>query len=182
MKELPVRKPVRLKGYDYSSAGCYFVTFCVQDGHELLGEIVGDDAHIVPLKLAYSEYGATTDQFIKSIDTRYADVFVDKYVIMPNHVHMILVLKNTSETMKKEDGTMWASSPTKTSVSSVVRSLKILTAKKCGFSFWQRSFYDHIIRDEAEYQRIWSYIDQNPANWKKDRYYKQRGIPCQKKS
>ena len=164
MKELPVRKPNRLKGYDYSNARCYFITFCVKDGHELLGEIVGDDAHIVPPKVIYSEYGEITDRFIKNIDTAHTNVFVDKYVIMPNHVHIILVLKDGC-------GTMWASSPTKTTISNVVRSLKTLIAKKCGFSFWQRSFHDHIIRNEAEYQRIWKYIDQNPANWENDRYH-----------
>jgi len=137
----------------------------VKDGHELLGEIVGDDAHIVPPKVVYSEYGEITDQFIKNISATYADIVVDKYVIMPNHVHIMLVLKAGS-------GTMWASSPTKKTISTVVRSLKILTAKKCGFSFWQRSFHDHIIRDEAEYKRIWQYIDQNPANWENDPYHK----------
>jgi len=164
MKELPERKPLRLKGYDYSSAGCYFITLCVEDGHELLGEIVGDDAHIVPSKVIYSAYGEIVDQFIQNINTAYTDVLVDQYVIMPNHVHIILLVKNGS-------GTMWASPPTKTTVPNIVRSLKTLTAKKCGFSFWQRSFYDHIIQDEAEYQRIWNYIDQNPANWENDRYH-----------
>ena len=155
---------MRLKRYDYANARCYFITICVKNGHELLGELVGDDAHIVPPKVMYSEYGKITDQFINRINRVYTDIFVDKYVNMPNHVHMILVLKNRS-------GTMWASSPTQTTIPNVIRSLKILIAKKCGFSLWQRSYHDHIIRDEAEYQKIYHYIDQNPARWTKDRYY-----------
>jgi REP element-mobilizing transposase RayT len=88
-------------------------------------------------------------------------------VIMPNHVHMILVLRDT----KGSDGTMWASSPTAMRIPSVVRSMKTLVAKKCGFSFWQRAYHDHIIRDEAEYQKIWQYIDENPIRWHEDCYF-----------
>jgi hypothetical protein len=107
---------------DYSKAVCYFITICVKDKHKMLGGIVGDDAHIVP-----PQYGDIVDKYIKNINGSYLDVFVDKYVIMPNHIHMILVLG-------KSNGTMWASSPTVTRIPDIIRSLKIVVAKECGFS------------------------------------------------
>ena len=98
----------------------------------------------------------------------YQDIFVDKYIIMPNHIHMILVLCDTDTV---ESGTMRASSPTAALIPGVIRSLKTLVAKECGFSFWQRSYHDHIIRNEDEYLRIWQYIYENPARWSEDIYY-----------
>jgi len=130
----------------------------------LLGQVVGSGFHPRPF-VELTELGMEiqkTIEYVQSEGNRGVDI--QKYVIMPNHVHMILVLKNRS-------GTMWASSPTQTTIPNVIRSLKILIAKKCGFSLWQRSYHDHIIRDEAEYQKIYHYIDQNPARWTKDRYY-----------
>ena len=168
MKELPKRKKIRLNGYDYSRTGYYFITICVKDKHEILGEIVGDDAHIVPSTdiptITLSKFGIISDKFIKNIDNTYPDVTVDKYVIMPNHIHLILVIHR-----KPGHGPMRASVPTAV-ISNIVRSLKILVTKECGFSFWQRSYHDHIIRDEDEYRRIWQYIDENPAKWHEDCY------------
>ena len=81
--ELPVRKNIRLNDYDYSAAGYYYVTICVKDKHKLLGEFVGDDAHIVPQTMIKSKFGDIVDKYIKNIETAYNDVLVDKYVIMP---------------------------------------------------------------------------------------------------
>ncbi len=93
--DLPKRKPTRLKGYDYSMPGAYFITICVKARKELLSEIiVGDDAHIVPTnKLSY--YGSVCDKYINNINIRYENVAVDKYVIMPNHIHLIIFLHGT---------------------------------------------------------------------------------------
>ncbi len=156
---LPKRKNVRLCGYDYSVEGAYFITICVKDKKQILSKIVGDDAHIVPQN-HLSIYGLICDKYIKNINAVYENVSVDKYVIMPNHVHMIISLH----------GTMRASSPTKT-ISDVVRSFKTLVTKEVGKSFWQRSFYDHIIRGDADYRGVWEYIDTNVARWEKDALY-----------
>ena len=164
--ELQIRKNIRLYGYDYSSAGYYFITICVKDRKELLGKVVGDDAHIVPPIVELSEYGIITEKYINNINKMNQDIFVDKYIIMPNHIHMILVLRNA-----QDSGTMRASSPTASKIPGTIRSMKILVTKECGFSFWQRSFHDHIIRDEAEYRSIWQYIDVNPALWDEDMYH-----------
>ena len=88
---------------------------------------------------------------------------IDAYVIMPNHVHMIVRIE-------PEDGAMWASTPTQ-SISDRIRSLKTLVSKKIGVSIWQRSFYDHVIRSEKDYLSIRQYIDDNPAGWAEDEYY-----------
>jgi len=158
MKELPVRKNIRLKGYDYSNAGYYFVTICVKDGHELLWNETPVGAHIVrPL----SDIGMVTKKSIENITEIYSNVIVDKYTIMPNHVHMILRIENGGRTM---------CAPT-SHVSNMIKQCKEYVTKQIGFSIWQRSYHDHIIRDKAEYQKIWKYIDQNPTRWTEDCYY-----------
>jgi len=166
MKDLLKRKQIRLKDYDYSSAGMYFLTVCVNDRHEMLGKVVVDDAHIVQQFTQLSGQGKIVQKYIENINLVYDDVLVDKYVIMPNHIHMIIVLGYTSE-----NWTMWASSTTKVPISNIIRSFKVLVSKEIGFSIFQRSYHDHIIRNESEYQKIWQYIDTNPAKWEEDKYY-----------
>ncbi|MGN1467305.1 MAG: transposase [Ruminococcus sp.] len=163
-KELPQRKHIRLKEYDYSNNGCYFVTICVKEHKQMLGRIkVGRDAFIPPkIKLTY--IGETADKYIKNINYAYDNITVDKYVIMPNHIHMIITIKNGMV----NNGGMKASRPT---LHTIVRSLKTMITKQIGFSVWQTSYYDHIIRTEKEYQEIWRYIDNNPAKWEQDELF-----------
>jgi len=167
LKELPVRKGVRLKGHDYASAGYYFVTFCVKDKHELLGEIKADVGAIInrppPPTIRLSEYGQVVQAAIQEIPVHYTGVVVDKYVIMPNHIHMILMLGHGRLII----------APTKTSatVSTIIKQLKRQASKQVGFSLWQKSFHDRIIRDEADYHRACQYIADNPAKWTEDEYY-----------
>ena len=118
--------------------------------------VVGADAHIGP-RIELSEYGKIVEKYMQRIPG------IGKYVIMPNHIHMIIEILT-------EDGSMWASTPTQ-SVSQRVRSFKTLVSKESGVSLWQRSFYDHVIRSEADYLSIWQYIDENPAYWAEDEYY-----------
>ena len=159
--EPPKRKSPRLKGFDYSSPGAYFITICIKDRRELLSKIiVGDDAHIVP-ENHLLKYGLICKKYINNINIKYENVMVDKYVIMPNHIHLIISLR----------GTMRASSPTN-SIKSIVRSFKTMATKEIGHSIWQRSYHDHIIRDENDYQKIWEYIDTNAIRWKEDCFYK----------
>jgi len=151
---------MRLKEYDYSSAGYYFITICIKNRHELLGEIVGDAAlGVPPGKL--TKVGTIVRQRIERINTS-SHCQVDNFVIMPNHVHLLLAIKS---------GTPRAASPTKAAIPQIVNALKSLTSKEFGESIWQRSYHDHIIRDEFEYRRIWQYIDNNPATWTNDCYY-----------
>ena len=146
----PERKSNRLPEYDYSTNGAYFVTICTRDRRCLLSQVVGDDAHIVP-----KPYGRIAEKYIRNVPE------IEKYVIMPDHIHMIIRLHN---------GSMPASTPTdankrKNSISSIVRSIKILTTKETGESIFQRSYYDHVIRNQQEYNEIWQYIENNPRKW-----------------
>ena len=157
MEERPNRRQLRLPDYDYSAPGAYFITICTDKRREILSTVfVGADAHIGP-QVRLTTIGQIAEKYICSIPG------IDRYVIMPNHIHMII-------NIGKADGSMWASTPTK-SISSIVRSFKTLVSKEVGGSIWQRSFYDHVIRSEAEYLCVWEYIDSNPARWSEDEYY-----------
>ena len=161
MDPLPKRKPNRLAGYDYSQSGCYFVTICTKDREHLFGRIVGADVLIGP-HVQLSEIGATVKQTISQIP------FVDQYIVMPNHVHILLRLPASG------NGPMGTSAPTR-SVPWIVRYLKRTVTMTCGKTVWQRGYHDHIVRSKADYLRIWSYIDTNPAKWREDRYYTETG-------
>ena len=89
------------------------------------------------------------------------------YVIMPNHIHMILRISANNAAQ----GPMWASAPTAANISSLIRSWKTLVSKELRYGIWQRSYYDHIIRDEADDIIKAKYIAENPARWQKDAYY-----------
>ena len=156
--ELPKRKPIRLPDYDYSSPGAYFITICTQNRRCILSRIsVGADALGGP-RLQLTDAGKVVEQYILSTD-RMISFHVDNYVIMPNHIHMILRI---------DSGPPRASAPT---VSDAVGALKRLVNRKLGHNLWQRSFHEHVIRNEHDYREIWEYIDTNPARWAEDRYY-----------
>ena len=151
--ELPKRKCIRLQNYDYSSNGLYFVTICTENKKPILSTIVGDDAHIVPKKIVLKSYGEVAEKYIRHINEVYDNISVENYIIMPNHIHLLIFID------EYKNGTMWASSPTK--LGSVVRSFKTMVTKEVGFSIWQRSYYDEIIRDEKHFQSVWNYIEYN---------------------
>lgn len=158
--ELPKRKKTRLPGYDYSQNGAYFITICVMERQELLWNVGARIARLqdtTPL----SQYGLVVDAAILEITKHYPCIRVDKYCIMPNHIHLILMLQ-------QDDGrTMRA--PT---ISTVINQMKGTVTKQISFSLWQKSFHDRIIRNEREYQKIWEYIDTNPLKWETDCFYR----------
>jgi len=166
--ELRKRKQVRLSGYNYSSAGAYFVTICTQDRRQILSEIiwqnnnstVGDDAHGVP-KIRLSETGRTVEKHLLSSEN-IPGVKIDCYVIMPDHIHAIIILEPT-------DGTPRASSPTERRLPHVISVFKRFCNKEIGYNVFQRSYIDHIIRDKDDYIAKRRYIYENPIRW----YYKQ---------
>lgn len=158
------RKPNRLEYYDYSQNGAYFITICTRDKRGILCDVVGDGALDVP-QIHLSDYGKiVNDEIIKSNEI-YDYINIDKYVIMPNHIHLILIIDRDNK------GTSRAPSRTNAIIPLFVSMLKRFTNKKCGISLWQRSFHDHVIRNECDYRRIWEYIDTNPAKWELDCYY-----------
>lgn len=178
MKELPVRKDIRLKNYDYSRSGYYFITICTQNRIDWLGKIVvGQGFYSCRL----SDAGIITETELIRLEARYKNLKIDKYTIMPNHVHIIILNEDCQirdgkdeicQTPKRQE-----QSPRPTMMDAVC-SFKSITAKAfnkenatIGKVLWQSRFHDHIIRNEAEYCKIWQYIDENPLRWTEDCYY-----------
>ena len=143
--ELPQRKKIRVGEYDYSQCGAYFVTICTQNRRPILSNIVGDDAHIVPKR-----YGQIAEKYLKNAAE------IEKYVIMPDHIHMLIRLEEQGAEKR---------SPQASRIASIVRSIKTLTTKEIGEPIFQRSYYDHAIRNQRDYNEIWEYIENNPRKW-----------------
>ena len=163
-KDLPQRKHVRLKNYDYSQNGAYFVTICTKERKPLLSSSPVGRGALTPPEIHLSQIGEISERYILSMSTAYACVHVDHYVIMPNHIHLLLWI----DSAPASNGGMRASRPT---LQTIVRSFKTLVTRQLGTSIWQDSFYEHIVRSEASYLEIWKYIDENPIKWQEDKYY-----------
>ena len=120
------------------------------------------DAPVVEL----TKYGHIVDEQIKTMNEIYKNINVQHYVIMPNHIHLIIEIDNA-------DGTSGRPSPTRSNslISQYISTLKRFTNKNCGADLWQRSYYDHIIRNEADYMEKAEYILTNPDRWAEDEYY-----------
>ena len=161
--ELPKRKQNRLSSYDYDREGAYFLTICTQDRKCLLSRIVGDDALGVP-KNPLTDIGKIVEKYIIS-GNKMDRVRVEKYVIMPNHIHILLMIEMDTS------GTPRASSPTMGIVPRFVSAFKRLSNQEIGEDIFQRSYHDHVIRGEKDYLKIWNYIEGNPSKWEEDCFY-----------
>ena len=167
-KELPKRKPIRLENFHYGAGYAYFITVCTKDRAKILSKItVGDGALDVP-KTELTKCGEIVEKYILSTN-KINNVCVDRYVIMPNHIHMIIRIEGYSNDL--ENGTSRAPSPTNKTIPHIVSTLKRFCNKEIGESIFQRSFYDHVIRGREDYEEISRYIYENPLNWEKDELY-----------
>lgn len=168
--DLPKRKPTRLKEYDYSSHGAYFITICTHNHRKILSEIVGDVHERPAIKL--TQYGIIADEIIKKIPHRF-NVKIDKYVIMPNHIHLLISLPGKPIRDVHERPLQ---SKQHSVIANIVGYLKMNVTKKIhqinkNEIVWQRLSNDHIIRGGRDYQKIWEYIDTNVIRWEKDCFY-----------
>lgn len=154
MNNLPKRKPIRIADYDYSTPGAYFITVCTANREKIFWNSVGADI-IRPQNVPLSIAGKIAEQGVIQIAEHYKNVVVDKYCIMPDHIHMILRIESDTS------GRM-VSAPT---VSTVVGSMKRWVSKQIGRPIWQKSFYDHGIRNQQDYNEIWQYIENNPLKY-----------------
>ena len=154
------RKHPRLKGYDYSRNGAYFVTFCTRNRAEILCNIVGRGILDAPL-VELTSIGECVWDAISYLDEHDKALSVEHFVIMPNHVHLLLLF----------EGACGNPRPTNMRLPKFISSLKRYTNRVCGETLWQDSYHDHIIRDEYDYLVRWHYIDSNPAKWQEDEYY-----------
>ncbi len=160
---LQKRKEYRLKSYDYSSPNSYFITICTKNrepilwqgnmnvGNENVGATIGR-----PHKYTLSHYGEITETAIKNIPHIYKNITVDEYVVMPNHIHIILTIQNEISS---------------TGIDNIINKMKGYVSKTIGFSPWQKLYYDRIIRNEEEYNNIIEYIRDNPRKWTEDDEY-----------
>ncbi len=164
------RRSIRLKGYDYSQPGAYFVTICTQNREPVLGEIVEGE-------MILNEYGQVVARCWMWLAKQYPHVELDEWVVMPNHAHCIVILSGRGGSRKggsssRKGGSRTA--PTKP-LGRLVGAFKTVSTKRInqirntpGAPVWQRNYYEHIIRDEDELNLIRQYILDNPVQWEMD--------------
>jgi putative transposase len=161
----------RLKGWDYRSRGRYFVTVCAGNRAHLFGEIV--NAGIIRSRL-----GSIVESEIKGLSSHYDNVQIDSFVLMPNHLHVIVAIEGDHAFTPAPKKVISAAShmppPRAGSLSAVIRSYKAgvtRRAREAGFKgeVWQARFHDHLLRGDAVISAVREYIRNNPANWAKDK-------------
>ena len=146
MKEnLPRRKNIRLKYYDYSEEGMYFITICTRNRIKLFGEIETKE-----IKL--TKVGKIVEKSIINLEKIYNNITIDEYIVMPNHIHIIIIINEKNNL----------------TISRIINQYKGRITKTIGYPIWQKLFYEHIIRNESEYYKIKQYIQNNIVNWKND--------------
>ena len=165
------RRSIRLKGYDYSQAGTYFVTICVQDKVCLLGKIVDG-------KMQVNTYGEIVKKNWKWLAEQYPYVILDEWIVMPNHFHGILFIdrRGGSRTAQQEDSSQRSQEGAKRKpLGRLIGAFKTVSTKQInelrntpGVRFWQRNYYEHIVRNERELNNIRQYIINNPLHWEFD--------------
>ena len=140
------RKSNRLKNYDYSSNGIYFITVCVKNMERLFGHVDMENNMVI-----LNDDGKRVDFYIQKIDE------VDNYIIMPNHIHFIICLDKDRNNK---------------SIQRIISGFKRAVSMDFGYSPWQKSFHDHIIKSDEEYANIWNYVENNANKWKDDCFYR----------
>lgn len=150
----PHRKQNRLLQFDYSGSTAYFIMICTRDRKKLFwADPTADPVSLQDIKL--SQYGFLVDDAVQNISKYYPSISVDHYVIMPDHLHLLLRINS-------DDHGRPMVAPT---VSTVVQQMKGVVSKRAGFPIWQKGFYDHVIRGEQDYREVWEYIEANPRSW-----------------
>ena len=164
--ELPQRKSNRISGYDYNQNGAYFITICTECRKPILSKIsVGTPVPGCPIEpcLTLLPYGRIADNVIQQMNTFYEHLSVDKYVIMPDHIHFMI-------TISDPHGHPGRGVPTKSRVrtslvAQFVGTFKRFCNREYGENIWQGRYYDHVIRNQRDYDEIWQYIENNPRKW-----------------
>ncbi len=148
------RKVVRLQNFDYSSVNHYFITICTDEKKCIFGNV-----------RQLNPFGEIAKKDIQELPSYYDGIWVEHFVVMPNHIHMILVIEKNLENV---------------TVNQIISLYKAGVSRKIrkrnpDCKVWQRSFYEHVIRNQADHDNIWNYIENNPLKWELDRFYKQSG-------
>jgi putative transposase len=149
----PRRHSLRLKGYDYSQAGAYFITVCTHRRVLLFGDVIEANVRL-------NDVGAIVNESWANLPNHYRGIELDAFIVMPNHVHGIIILSDDTETCH--------------GIPEIVRGFKTFSARKANehrrarAAFWQRGYYEHVIRDGRGLNRIRAYITNNPGCWNDD--------------
>ena len=167
---LPKRKRNRLNGYDYSTNGMYFVTICTHNRRNLLCDIIVGEAHEPPA-VVMSDYGIIVDNVINNLQQRF-NIEISNYIIMPNHIHLLISIDDFRFFRATRESPLHS----KPNISQIVGYLKMNVSKEIhksnpDLTVWQRSFHDHIIRDDEDCKKIYNYIESNPSKWTEDCFY-----------
>jgi putative transposase len=157
------RRSIRLKGYDYSTAGAYFITICTHEREQLFG-------NILDRTMVLNELGHIAQLDWQKLARHHSNLIVDRSVIMPNHLHGIILLN-----LSILDGSGLSANEDSKSISEIIGSFKTFSARKInkirklkGVPVWQRNYYERIIRTETELNYVRQYIIDNPINWQTD--------------
>ncbi|MBE6779997.1 MAG: hypothetical protein E7545_03355 [Ruminococcaceae bacterium] len=162
--ELKSRKPNRLENYDYSQNGAYFITICVKDRKPILSKIVGTGVPDCP-RILLLPYGEIADKYIHQFNNFYEHISVIKYVIMPDHIHFLISISNgQSRTPVPTRGNIKIYNKNST-IAKFVSTFKRFCNKEFGNNIWQARYYDHIIRNQEDYNEKWDYIENNPKKY-----------------
>jgi len=173
------RRSIRLRGYDYTSPGAYFVTICVRGRKCVLGYVADDE-------MVFSETGQVAEAQWRGLPKHYPHVALDAFVVMPNHVHGIIVLLPDRPPVgagfegDRDAGYRTARKPApirkRHPLSEIVRGFKTFSARRInamhgtqGQPFWQRNYYERVIRNARELEATREYIANNPLHWELDR-------------
>ena len=164
------RRSIRLKDYDYARPGAYFVTVCAHRLANLFGEVVDGKMILNALGLIVEEEWRETPEIRPYVD-------LDEYVVMPNHLHGIIMIVNGRGTMHRAPTMERFGKPVSESLPTILRAFKAAVTRRInrmhgtpGQPVWQRNYYEHIIRDERSLHHIQQYVDNNPQRWHMDRY------------
>ena len=166
------RKSIRLKGYDYSNPWWYYVTICVKEHRYFLGKVNKD-------KVELSSCGLIAKQFWEEIPKHFPDTEIDYFVVMPNHIHGIIIINESRDVIYNvptKENYFSNISPNKRSLSVIIRTFKAAVTRECHKNGnkefqWQRNYYDRIIRNEKELFHIRKYILQNPLKWEFEKQF-----------
>lgn len=169
----PNRRSIRLQGYDYTQPGAYFITIVTQDRECLFGEVADGEMRL-------NEAGRVVEQCWLAIPDHFPRAALDAFVVMPNHIHGIVWIVGARHAVPLPGDvpipTEQFGKPIPGSIPTIIRSFKSATTKRIneyrqtpGLPVWQRNYYEHIIRDDDELNRIRKYIANNPLQWALDR-------------
>ena len=188
-KELAKRKPTRLRDFNYNTSGAYFITICTKNREQILsrvtvgggvpdapfGDVTSTSSHDIideQFIIELLPFGQIADKYIKQLDVFYDDIKVEQYAIMPNHIHIMLIVCD-EKTLR--NGSSRTPTPTfsrqNSVVSRFVSTFKRFCNKEYGYNIWQRHFNDHIIRNQEDYEMHLHYIYENPMRWHYDELY-----------